>query len=246
MPTATRDGRDLPYRVHGEGPTVAFVPEACVGPWAWAWVMEGLGSEIQTVVYKPQAPTAADDHEDMVADLEAVLSAVGCRRAHLVGCGLGGQIALTYAASYGRARSLLLMGTGECDIDVGVRQTLLGSDLIQSLRPYLGQTLDDLDVETLRTWRERDDPTAEGRGRQLDLIECYTPPPLHELTLPVRVRHGGADRVVSPAAGESLAEGLPAGSYQVVLEAPHLLPVATPTLVADEVIGLVETVESSS
>lgn len=246
MPTATRDGREIPYRVQGEGPTVALLPDACVGPWAWAWVTEALGSEVQTVVYRPHEPTPADDHDGLVADLEAVLSTVGCRRAHLVGCGLGGQIALTYAASYGRARSLLLMGTGECDVEPGVRRALLESDPLESLRPYLGQTLAELDEETLRRWRDQDDPATAARGRQLELLEAYTPPPLYELTLPARVRHGEADRLIPPAAGEALADALPAGSYQVVLDAPHLLPVATPTLVADEVIGLVETADESS
>lgn len=246
MPTATRDGRDLPYRVHGEGPTVAFVSDACVGPWSWAWVIEALGSEVQTVVYQPHGPTAEDDHDAMAADLEAVLSAVGCRRTHLVGSGLGGQIALAYAASYGRARSLLLMGTGEYEIAEAVRRELLSPDPIESLRPYLGVTLEDLDEETLCTWRENDDPEPVARGYHLDLFDRFTVPPLHELTLPVRVRHGEEDRVVPAAAGQELADGLPNGSYEAVLDAPHLLPVATPTLVADEVIGVVENVETPS
>lgn len=246
MPTATRDGRELPYRVHGEGPTVAFVPDACVGPWSWAWVLEALGSEVQTVVYQPHDPLAEDDHDALAADLEAVLSAVGCRRTHLVGCGLGGQIALAYAASYGRARSLLLMGTGECEIEASVRRELLDPDPIESLRPYLGQTLEDLDEETISTWREDDDPEPAARGNHLDLLDRFSAPPLYELTLPARVRHGEEDRVIPPAAGQALSDGLPDGSYEVVLGAPHLLPVAAPTLVADEVIGLVEDVETPS
>jgi 3-oxoadipate enol-lactonase len=246
MPAATRDDRELPYRTHGEGPTVVFVPDACVGPWSWAWVVEALGSEVQTVIYQPHGPTAEDDHEVMAADLEAVLSAVGCRRTHIVGCGLGGQIALTYAASYGRSRSLLLMGTGECEIEVSVRRALLDPDPIESLRPYLGQVVEELDEETLRAWREKDDPDAGMRGYHLDLFDEFAPPPLHEVTLPVRVRHGAVDAVVPPTAGEALADSLPDGTYEVVLEAPHLLPVARPTLVADEVIGLVETVDEQS
>jgi 3-oxoadipate enol-lactonase len=246
MPSATRDGRELPYRVRGDGPVVGLVPDACVGPWSWSWVVDSLGDEVKTVVYRPAAPRRSDTILELARDLEAVLSAVEAARVHLVGCGLGGRIALRHAHEFGRSRSLLLLGTGEAELEPAVQDALLDADPIASLRPYLNDLLEVLDTATIEEWRSRDDPSPTERRHQLDLLAESTSLPLHEITLPTWIRHGEHDRVLPRATGQRLADELPNGSYEEVREAPHLLPVATPKLVADDVIGLAEAVTDQS
>lgn len=246
MPSVTRDGRELPYRVRGEGAVVALVPDACVGPWSWSWVVSSLGDEVQSVVYRPATPRQEDTIPELAHDLEAVLSDVGASRVHLVGSGLGGRIALQHAYEFGRARSLLLLGTGEVELETTIRDALMESDPIAALRPYLDSLLDELDTETIEEWRALDDPSPARRTHHIDLLSEQIALPLHEITLPAWIRHGEQDMVIPKSAGERLADDLPNASYEEVRGAPHLLPVATPDLVADEVVGLVERVTDGS
>lgn len=240
MPVVKRNNRRLEYRVHGDGPTVALLPEACVGPWSWGWVIDTLHGGLETVVYRSVPPVEANGIATLAADLEAILSDIGCNRVHLAGSGMGGQIALQYAAQYDRARSLLLLGTGiEGPVAGSVRKTLTTGDPIDSLRPYLGDVIDRLDAETIIDWRSQDDPDAEGRKRALSAAASWSAPPLYELPLPARVCHGDCDNVWPIEQGANLAERLPAASFERVLEAPHLLPVAVPRLVTDELWELI-------
>ncbi|MFB6104013.1 MAG: alpha/beta fold hydrolase [Halobacteriaceae archaeon] len=250
MPTITRDGVDLEYGAVGEGPVVAFVPDAGMGPWMWAWVTEALAGPYRVLTYAPRGCDGSDPapSEDgysipaLAADLEAVLAAEGTRRAHVTGCGLGGQVAVEYAASAGRVRSVTVLGTeAHPTFTPALRETLCEADPIDSLEPYLGDVLDTLDGDQVRAWRTADDAPPPIRAAYLAAATAWDPPPLYDLELPVRVLHGGDDAVWSPGGGRELAEALPRGSFDVVREAPHLLPVATPTLVADEIAGIVDT-----
>jgi len=251
MPTVDRDGVALEYVVRGDGPVIAFVPDAAVGPWMWAWVTTALAGPYRVLTYAPRGcagsePVPVDDPDGyavpaLAADLEAVLAAVDTPRVHLVGSGLGGQVALEYAATAGRARSLTLLGTEtHPTVDPAIRDTLCGADPIASLGPYLGDALAALDHDQVRAWRDRDDPSPSVRAAQLEAATAWDPPPLYEVTLPTRVLHGSDDAVWSPDGGEDLAAALPRATFDRVRDAPHLLPVATSTLVADEVAGLVD------
>lgn len=251
MPTVEEDGLTLRYAVRGDGPLVVLVPDAVVGPWMWAWVLEDLAGPFRVVTYALRGTDGsdpADDGEDggytvpvQVTDLEAVVSAMPARRVHLVGCGLGGQIALTYAATHDHVKTLTLVGTGPAPtLDPADRETLCAADPITSLGPYLGDALDRLDHEQLRAWRETDDPDPAVRSRQLAAAAAVDLPPLHEVTLPTRLLHGDRDRVWSLDGARTLTEGLPRGHLETVQDGPHLLPVATPRVVADEISGLLE------
>lgn len=221
-----------------------LIPDACVGPWSWAWVVEALGGAVQTVVYRPAPPASAEGVDSLVADLEAILGEMSVRQAHLVGCGLGGQVALAYAHEYQRSRSLLLLGTGTDGPAGGPQQErLFASDPLDGLRPYLGKIVEQLDADQIREWRQQDDPTANERRRQIAAATAFESPPLFEVTTPTRICHGTDDMIWPPDQGRELASELPRASFETVLDAPHLLPVAMPRLVVDELVGIVEQVE---
>lgn len=255
MPTVDQDGVTLRYTVEGEGPLVVLVPDAAVGPWMWGWVLEDLVGPYRVLTFALRGTDGSDRAPDeegeggaggysvpvQVADLEAVVSAVDARRVHVVGCGLGGQIAVAYAADRGRVRSLTLIGTGPTlALDEDLRETLCGADPIASLVPYVDTGLDRLDEERLRTWRERDDPPPAVRTQQLAAAGSVDLPPLHEVTVPTRVLHGEDDEVWDVPGATTLADALPRGRLHIVRAAPHLLPVVTPRVVADEIVGVLE------
>lgn len=256
MPTVDRDGHVLQYTIQGTGPTVVLVPDACVGPWMWAWVTDALAGPFRVLTYTPRgygASSAAFDDAnataasegvtvpDLVADLDAVVTAVDPARVHVVGCGLGGQVALQYAATDGRTRTMTLLGTGPAPtFDREITATLCDPDPITSLRPYLGPVLDRLDTDQLRRWRTTDDPPPATRKCSLEAAAAFATPPLYDLTRPARVLHGEADTVWNIDGARALGEALPRATVDTVVDAPHLLPVATPTLVADEIAGLID------
>ncbi|MFB6111161.1 MAG: alpha/beta fold hydrolase [Halobacteriaceae archaeon] len=244
MPIATRDGRELPYRVYGTGPAVALIPDATVGPWSWAWVLDALGEELKTIIYDPALPPAdGDGISALAADLEAVLGAAAVRRTVLCGVGLGALVALKHAHVHGRSHGLLLLGAGaDWRPSETLIKTLLDPDPIASLQPYLGDSLQSVDEEALREWRETDDPGPRGRRRQLEVAQRCELPPLHEVTVTGAVRHGLRDNVWPVEGGRELAAALPKAEFESVPDAPHLLPVAAPIRVADDLVGVVERV----
>lgn len=248
MPTTNRDGVTLEYAVQGTGPVVVLVPDACLGPWMWAWVVDELAGAYTVVTTAPRGCAKSDAGAasaysvgELCDDLEAVLAAIDAARVHLVGSGFGGQICLDYAATYGRCRSLTLVGTGTRPaFDAGVIDQLCDPMLESVLELYLDDLQTALPTDQLQAWSGTDDPSPTVCRQQLNAATEYNPPSLYEITVPSRVLHGEGDRVWSVPGGETLATELPNATFDVVVDAPHLLPVATPTLVADEIAGLVD------
>ncbi|WP_248516701.1 alpha/beta fold hydrolase [Salinarchaeum laminariae] len=123
MPTVTNRGVEIAYETAGSGEAVAFVPTLGYGPWQLSWQVPAVAGPFRAIAMElpgtgelggplptddaPPAPTVST----LAAHLEAVLADAEARRVHLVGCGLGGHVALEHATQYGRARSLTLVST---------------------------------------------------------------------------------------------------------------------------------------
>ena len=229
MPTATADGTTLRYEVAGDaGPTVVFVPDVGFGPWLWGWQAPALSGRYRTVVYAPRGTERSDAGgpytvDRFAADLEAVLSAAGADRTHVVGAGLGGTVALRYAREYGRARSLTLFGAAAAgdDIDESALRALHPADptrLRESLslafsERFLSET--GL-VDDIVAWRREEDAAGDALEGHLRAVREFGTDPLHELTLPTLVCHGLEDPIVPVGAGRMLADGLPRGRFEAV------------------------------
>lgn len=249
MATTTNDGVTLYYEtgsgergtggkktaesdIPGAGETVVFVGDAGFGAWQWAWQSAAFAGPRETLVWdlrgtgRSDAPAGPYDVETMAADLEAVLADSETRRAHLVGAGLGGMIALRYARRYGRAKTLTLFGTpaSGAEVDEEALRNLNGpSDDEESLRASLKlafseefHTTQTETVEQLCEWRTSEDATDAGFEAQIAAICEFEFGPLYELTLPTLVCHGLDDPVVPVEAGQKLADGLPRGTFEVV------------------------------
>ncbi len=222
------DETALAYATAGDGAeTVAFLPDVGFGPWLWGWQAPALAGPYRTVVVATRGTDGSDqngpyDVDRLAADLDAVLADAGAHSTHLVGAGLGGMVALRYAREYGRARSLVLLGTaasGEA-VDRVALSTLHPPDrskLRESLSLAFSEAyLESANVDRIVEWRADEDATGDALAGHVDAALSFEAGPRYELTLPALVCHGVDDPVVPIDAGRALAESLPRGRFESV------------------------------
>lgn len=247
MPTVDADGLAIHYETAGSGETVAFVGDAGFGPWQWSALFEELAGPRRVLVWdlpgtgRSDPPVNGLDGDRLAAALESVLGSAGADRAHLVGAGLGGMVALRYARQFGRARSLTLLGTA----DSGERVNEAALDALhpesrtpEALRDSLSgafshayRTHGDA-IDAIVRWRRDEDARATALEAHLDCLLAFQAGPLYDVELPALVCHGVDDHVIPPAAGESLAKDLPDGRF-VPVAGRHLAHVESGPAVAD-------------
>lgn len=257
MPTVETDGTTLRYELAGEEgrPAVAFVPDTGFGPWIWGWQAPALSGPYRTLVYAVRGTDGSDREgpytvDRFAADLEAVLSAAGVRRVHLVGAGLGGMVSLRYARAYDRARSMSVIGTptsGEA-IDGDALSALHPADPSR-LRSSLSLAFSERflresgAVDRILEWRRSEDATGDALEGHRAAALGFEAGALYELAVPTYVLHGIDDPVVPIEAGERLAEGLPRGRFEDVA-GKRCCYVEHATAVTDAIDGFIDGVES--
>ncbi|WP_411967692.1 alpha/beta fold hydrolase [Haloferax sp. YSSS75] len=256
MPTASRDGTDLYYETDGDGETVVFVGDAGYGGWQWGWQYAAVTGPYEALVTdlrgtgRSDAPPGPYSVEMLVADLEAILSDAGVRKAHVVGLGLGGMVGLAAAQTTSRVRSLTLVGTAASGADVDA-DPLYGAPsdaraLRESLTPALSDEFREEQpdvVERIVEWRAVEDATPDAWTAQTAAIADYDAGPLYEVTVPTLVVHGTADPVWPVEGGRALADGLPRGRFESFDGAHHLVTVERSRLVNDALVGFLESLD---
>jgi pimeloyl-ACP methyl ester carboxylesterase len=270
MPRVECDWGDLYYEAEGSGETVCFLGDLGYGAWQWAWQHGAVAGPYEALAHdhrgtgRSDCPPGPYALADLAADLEAVLSAHDARRAHLVGAGLGGLVALAYAREYGRARSLALIGSsagGPHLPERPVERLFAPTDDPDALRATLAPVLSERFrtehadiVDGIVAWRasrtpgdaadatgDAGDATPEGWRAQAAALEgTDLRDALVEVAAPALVVHGTEDAVWPVAGGEALAEGLPRGRYEPVTGAPHLVGVERCRTVNDLLVGFLE------
>jgi 3-oxoadipate enol-lactonase len=236
VPETTREGTALRFDRAGTGETVAFVGEAGLGAWQWGWQYDRVAGPFEALVWDLRGTGRSDPPPDpysvdaMADDLEAVLGAVEARRAHLVGVGLGGMVALRHARRHDRAVTLSLFDTAPAGDRVdgqSLRALQAPTDDPGALRDSLGMAFSPAFLDSgeltrqICAWRADDDAGRVASERQVAAALAFESGPLYELDLPALVCHGLSDPVVPPDAGRDLAEALPHGSFEAV-EGRHL------------------------
>ena len=269
MPYADNDGVSLYYDVGEEDDDaeatdepVVLLADAGYGAWQWSWQYSALAGPFEVVILTTRGTgrsDAADSYsvEAMAADLEAVLADLGARKAHLVGAGMGGMVALRYPLDFSRAETLSLLGTSPGgpraeSVPPEVRDRLLAdpadsdpSDpeaLRESLEPVASDDLletEDL-VERIVAWRREEDASREVQEAHFEAMAQFdASDKLYEITLPSLVLHGTDDRVVPVENGRLLADGLPKGEFRE-FPGEHLFFVDHSKAVNDALVGFLE------
>ncbi len=258
MPTARNGDVSCYYETAGDGETVAFVGDAGYGAWQWGWQHAAVTGPYRSLVAdlrgtgRSDAPGGPYAVEDLVDDLTAVLSDAGVRRAHLVGCGLGGMVALEAARTTGRAASLTLVGTAAEGAGLDMEPLYGDPSDPEALRESLKSALSERFrreqpdvVEQIVEWRRDEDADADAwRAQAAAAREYDVSDRLYEVTVPALVVHGTADRAWPPARGERLAEDLPRGEFVPVSDARHLVTVEASRIVNDRLLGFLDGLDS--
>jgi pimeloyl-ACP methyl ester carboxylesterase len=121
MPTLDRDGVPLYYEVAGEGPVLLLTHGFSATSQMWRGQVEALKDRFRVVTWDMRghgrsgypADQDAYSEEATVADMAAVLDAVGAERAVIGGLSLGGYMSLAFHRAHPqRTRALLIIDTG--------------------------------------------------------------------------------------------------------------------------------------
>ena len=253
MPYADADGCGIYYETTDADPdaeTVVLIGDLAVGPWQWGWQYAALAGGFETIVYdhrgsgRSETPPGPYTMRALVGDLEAVMREANTRRAHLVGCGLGGCVALAAARHTSRAESLTLIGTpvsGEGFDPAELQADPADTEAIRAstdglLSSAFGESHPDV-VDRIVGWRIDEDATPEAQAAQRAALDGFDAEPLYELTRPALVVSGGRDSVVDSDDSRRLAAGLPRGEFQEYPEAGHLLTVERSAPLNDTLVG---------
>jgi pimeloyl-ACP methyl ester carboxylesterase len=121
MPTLNRDGVNLYYEVHGDGPVILLTHGYSATSQMWRGQVDMLAKKHKLVTWDMRGHGQSDYPADQaeyseaktVDDMAALLDAVGAKTAIVGGLSLGGYMSLAFNATYPeRATALLIIDTG--------------------------------------------------------------------------------------------------------------------------------------
>ena len=121
MPMLDRELVKLYYEVHGEGPTLILTHGYSATSQMWAGQIDALAPHFKVVAWDMRGHGQSDYPDDQaayseaatVADMAALLDAVGAKEAVVGGLSLGGYMSLAFHATHPeRTRALLIIDTG--------------------------------------------------------------------------------------------------------------------------------------
>lgn len=121
MARLNRDGVEIYYEVHGEGPPLLLTHGFSATAQMWKGQIDSLAPHFQLITWDMRghgqsdypADPAAYSEEATVADMAAILDAVGAKDAIIGGLSLGGYMSLAFHLAHPeRTRALLIIDTG--------------------------------------------------------------------------------------------------------------------------------------
>ena len=121
MPKLNRDGVEIYYEVHGEGPVILLTHGYSSTSGMWKGQVETLAAKHKLVIWDMRghgesdypADQAAYTEEATVADMAALLDVVGAKTAIVGGLSLGGYMSLAFNRVHpDRVSALLIIDTG--------------------------------------------------------------------------------------------------------------------------------------
>ncbi|MFZ5720875.1 MAG: alpha/beta fold hydrolase [Pseudomonadota bacterium] len=121
MAVLNRDGVNLYYEVHGQGPVILLTHGYSATSQMWAGQIDALSKDHTLVIWDMRGHGQSDSPDDpalyseaaTVADMAALLDHVGAKSAIVGGLSLGGYMSLAFHRVHPeRVRALLIIDTG--------------------------------------------------------------------------------------------------------------------------------------
>jgi pimeloyl-ACP methyl ester carboxylesterase len=238
MAMLARGGVNIHYEVHGEGPVILLTHGYSATAGMWAGQIAPLSRTHKLVLWDMRGHGQSDyptdqaeySEEKTVADMAALLDAVGAKQAIVGGLSLGGYMSLAFHATHPeRVRALLIIDTGpgykKDDAREGWNQNAL-----RTAERYERDGLGQLGAQSAerRTARHRD---ATGLARaargMLTQKNARVINSLPEIKVPALVVVGEKDTPFL-AASDYMAARIPGAAKAVIPGAGHAANIDNP------------------
>ncbi len=121
MATLQRDRTEIYYETHGEGPVLLLSHGYAATSQMWRGQIEAFSKDFKLVIWDMRGHGRSDSPDDLsaysealtVADMAALLDAVGAKTAIVGGHSLGGFMSLAFNLAHpSRVRALIMINTG--------------------------------------------------------------------------------------------------------------------------------------
>ncbi|MEY9125343.1 alpha/beta fold hydrolase [Bradyrhizobium yuanmingense] len=246
MPKIDRDGVNIYYEVHGNGPPLLLTHGYSSTSAMWHGQIDALAKDHTLILWDMRGHGQSDYPDDAsaysedltVGDMATILDAVGAKRAIIGGLSLGGYMSLAfYRAHPERARALLIIDTGP-----GFRK----DDAREAWNARALATADRLDREGLEVLKAatRERATASHRNASglalaargmLTQRDARVMELLPEIKVPSLIVVG-ADDTPFLAASDYMAAKIPGAQKVVIPAAGHAVNIDQPEAFVDAVV----------
>jgi pimeloyl-ACP methyl ester carboxylesterase len=213
MPSARVNDIELYYEVHGEGPPVLWIPGLGVDVNDFAASIEQLATSCRVVAFDPRGAGRSDKPDEpytiegMADDAAGLLKLLAIEPTTVVGCSMGGRIALSLALNHQNLVERLVLAAT--------------SPRAPSTRPLTRRwfVMDVLARIPLPRSVDAQPRFAWERQRQAsDAFDCSER--LGEISVPTLVVHGRTDHLIPFSFGQAMADRIP-GARLVALPGGH-------------------------
>ena len=250
MPMLDREGVKLYYEAHGEGPALILTHGYSATSQMWAGQIDALAPHFKVVTWDMRGHGQSDYPDDQaayseeatVADMAALLDAVGAKEAVVGGLSLGGYMSLAFHATHrDRTRALLIIDTGPGYKNDQAREGW-NANAIRRAERYEADGLGDLSKASaeVRLARHRD---ASGLARaargMLTQKNARVIESLPAVAVPSLVVVG-ADDTPFLAASDYMAAKIPGAQKVVIPGAGHSANIDQPALFNAALLGFLQ------
>ena len=255
MPKLNRDGVEIHYEVHGNGPPLLLTHGYSSTSGMWQGQVEALSKQHKLVLWDMRGHGQSDYPDDpaaysealTVADMAALLDAVGADKAIVGGLSLGGYMSLAFHRTHPeRVRALLIIDTGPGFKKDDARE-------VWNKRAHdTGDRFDREGLEVLKSGsRERSEVThrdakglaraARGMLTQRDARVIESLPTIKVPSLVVV----GADDTPFLAASDYMAAKIPGAQKVVVPAAGHAVNIDQPKAFIEAVLPFLDSLDAA-
>jgi pimeloyl-ACP methyl ester carboxylesterase len=251
MPTVHVNGVRLYYETYGQGEALLLIAGIGYGTWLWAKQVPELSKYFSVITFDNRGVGRSDKPDSeytvslLASDAYELLRALNVERAYILGISLGGfiaqQLALDHpeivnklilcSTSFGGPNMILPKGEILQFMAFGAGKETFQRGLELAFSPeYLAKNPEEI-ARITAPMRRNPQPRYAYLRQFMAPLNFNSEPRLHELTMPVLVMAGEADRVVPVENSRLLAAKLPNARLVTFPNAGHLFVVER----ADEV-----------